>query len=423
MAAKGKKPSLAEVLSLLEQEFGPPPSSAREEDPLLDHLLVAVMARYTDIESARAIVRGLSERFLDFNEARVSPLYELEEILTPYVPAEQRRKAAWHLRMGMQDVYEGSHGLDLEPMREATPEEQRAFLKSLPNIPGGAAALIYQIALGEKRMAYGPLEEHLLKRLGMQPRSSTRQRVRAALEKKIKPGERARFAWLLGNAAHLYETEFDPEHPFCKLLVRVNARELIVREQERKREELRLAADEKRRKIEEERKRKAEERERVKREREEAKRRRQEEAKQKQAAAAAAKKAALAQQRADAAKARAAAAAEKKAAAAARKQAAETKRKEAAAKKKAAAAKKKAAAAKQKAAAKKKADAAKKKAAAAKKKAAKKRTTKKKTSAPKKAAARKTTKKTAKKPTGKKTTASRKAVKKTTTGKAPRRKR
>ena len=39
-----------------------------------------------------------------------------------------------------------------------------------------------------------------------------------------------RFAWLLGHAAHLFETDFDPKHPFCKLLVSVNARELVVHE-------------------------------------------------------------------------------------------------------------------------------------------------------------------------------------------------
>jgi hypothetical protein len=401
MAAKGKKPSIDEVLNLLEKQFGSPPSSARDEDPLLDHLLVAVMVTYADLDGARAIVRGISERFLDFNEARVSPLYELEAVLAPHVPKEQHRAAAWHLRMAMQDVYEGSHGLDLEPIRDATPEEQRAFIKHLPNIPGGAAALVYQIALGDKQLAYGPLEEHLLKRLGLQPRSTTRQRIRAALEKKVKAADRLRFAWLCGHGAHLYEQDFDPSHPFCKLLVRINARELLVREQERKREEARKAAEEKKRKLEEERQRKAEERERIKREKEEAKRARQEELKRKKAEA-------IAQKKAEAVKKKAAAA--KKKAAAAKKKAATAKKKAAAAKKKAAAAKKKAAAAKKKAASSR----------SAKKKSAKKKTAKKaaKKKAAKKAAKKKIARKAAKKVSKKKVSKKKAAKKKTAKKKA-----
>ena len=388
----GKKPTINEVLTLLEKQFGEPPLLETSDDPLMDHLLVAVLADYAGIDGAREIVRALSEQFLDFNEARVSPLFELEEVIAPWVKADRRREAANHLRYAMQDVWDGSHGQDLEPLRDAPPAEQRQFLKHLPNIPGGAAALIFQIATGDKRLAFGPNEEHLLKRLGMLPRSTTRERVRQAVERKVKPADRLRFAWLFGNGAHLFETDFDAKHPFCKLLVRVNARELVVREQERKREEARKKAEEKQRKLEEERQRKAEERERIKREKEEAKKQRKLEMEKRKAEAAAKKKAAAATKKAAAAKKKAAAAAKKKAAAA---------------KKKAAAAKKKAAAAKKKAAA-----AAKKKAAAAKKKAAKKKPAKKKAVKKKAAKKKPVKKKAAKKKVVKKKAAKKKAAKK-----------
>ena len=399
MAAKaGKKPTISEILKLLEKQFGNPPLLDQADDPLMDHLLVAVLADYAGIDGAKKIVKALSEQFLDFNEARVSPLFELEQVIAPWVKEDRRREAANHLRYALQDVWDGSHGHDLEPLRGAAPADQREFLKHLPNIPGGAAAIIFQIATGDKRLAFGPGEEHLLKSLGMLSRSTTQERIRQAVERKVKPADRLKFAWLFGNAAHLYETDFDPKHPFCKLLVRVNARELIVREQERKREEARKKAEERQRKIDEERQRKAEERERKKREKEEAKAKRKAEMEKRKAEAIAKKKAAAAKKKAAAAKKKAAAIAKKKAAAA--------KKKAAAVKKKAAAAKKKAAAAKKKAAV-----AAKKKAAAAKKKAA---ATKKKAAAKKKAVKKKAAKKAApKKPVSKKAkVAKKKAVKK-----------
>jgi hypothetical protein len=400
MAATTKKPSINEVLTLLQKQFGTAPRSERDEDPLLDHLLVATMVTYTDEAGARAIVRGVSERFLDFNEARVSPLYELEAVVADYVPKEQHRAAAWHLRMAMQDVWDGSHGLDLEPLRGASPERQREFLAHLPNIPGGAAAVVFQFALGEKELALGPLEEHLLKRLGLLPRSTTRLRLRKALEKQIKPADRYRFAWLFGHAANLYEEDFDPKHPFCKLLIRINARELVVREQERKREEARKIVEEKRRVIEEERQRKIDERERIKREKAEAVAKKKEEI-------ARAKAEAIAKRKAEAAK-KQAAAAKKKAAAVKTKASAIAKKKAAAAKKKGAAAKKKAAAAKKKAAKKptKKKPATKKAKKKPKKKAAPKKKVAKKKAAPKKKVAKK---KAAKKKAAKKKAAKKKA--------------
>ncbi|MCB9825096.1 MAG: hypothetical protein H6805_04625 [Planctomycetes bacterium] len=409
-AAPKKKPTLAEALDVLEGIFGAPPQPERIEDPLLDHLLVAVLTPHMGQPAARDALRALSGAFLDLNELRVCGLAEIEPFLSA-VPAASRRQAAWDLRMALQDVYDGTHGLDLEPLRGRAPEDMRKFLKTLPNIHGGAAALLFQAAAGDDVLAFGTLEEHLLTRLGMLPRASSRDRVRAALERQVKAKDRRRFAWLCGAAAHLYEVDFDPKHPFCDLLVRVNAKELAVREAERKREEARRLAEEKKRLAEEEKQRKAEERERAKAERERA---RLEAAAKRKAAAeakAAAKKAAEEKKRADAkaaaeakkAAAKAAVEAKKAAAKAAAeaKKAAEKAKREAA--KKAAAAKKEAA---KKAAAKK---AAKKK--AAKKKAAKKKTAKKtaaKKTASKKAPAKKAVKKTAAKKTSTKKTAAKK---------------
>ena len=271
-AAPKKKPTLAEALDVLEGIFGAPPQPERIEDPLLDHLLVAVLTPHMGQPAARDALRALSGAFLDLNELRVCGLAEIEPFLSA-VPAASRRQAAWDLRMALQDVYDGTHGLDLEPLRGRAPEDMRKFLKTLPNIHGGAAALLFQAAAGDDVLAFGTLEEHLLTRLGMLPRASSRDRVRAALERQVKAKDRRRFAWLCGAAAHLYEVDFDPKHPFCDLLVRVNAKELAVREAERKREEARRLAEEKKRLAEEEKQRKAEERERAKVEREHASKR------------------------------------------------------------------------------------------------------------------------------------------------------
>jgi hypothetical protein len=305
MAKVARKPSLDQALDVLEKLHGPALLAPRAEDPIIDHLVVAVLGRHAGLEKAREAVHALSDAFLDMNEVRVSPLYELEEVLKPFVPAGTSRAAAWDVRMALQDVYDTTHGLDLEPLRGRDPEDQRVFVKDLPNTPGGPAAIVFQVGLGEARLALGPRESHLLDRLGMLPRAGSPDRVRAAVERQVKPGQRMRFTWLTGASAHLFEKgELDPDHPFCQLLVATNARELVERERERKKEEARQKADEKRREQEEARRKKKEEAEAKKREKEEARRKA---ADAKKAAAAAAKAKAAAAAAAKKAKAKAAA--------------------------------------------------------------------------------------------------------------------
>ena len=321
-----RKPTLDGALAVLKKLAGTPAWAERPEDPLLDHLLVAVLGWHVDADSARAGVRALSRVFLDMNEARSSPLSELGEVLKPHVPAEKLRQVCWDVRMALQDVWDGVHSLDLEPLRGSDPEDARAYLKSLPNTPGGPAALLFQIALGKEHLALGPRERHLLSRLGLLPRANSAQRIRAAMEKKIKRDDRYLFAWVAGATAHLYESDWDPKHPFCKLLVDMKAKEVAERDRQRKKDEQRRKADEKKRLLEEARRLKKEEADRLKRERDAEKRRQLEERK---AAAAAKKKAA-----AEMAAAKKAEAARKKAEA---KKAAEASRKKADVEKKAAA--------------------------------------------------------------------------------------
>jgi len=246
----GKKPNLAEVLEVLDDLQGKPIHLERADDPLLDHLLVGVLALHAGAAKAKEALRALSAAYLDFNEVRVSGTGEIRTLLEPFVPVERLPQAAWDLRMALQDVYDTTHGLDLEPLRGRDPEDLRHFATKLPNTAGGPAALVFQLAVGEKSLALGPLEHRLLDRLGLLPRAATPVRVRQAVERLIKPGERTRFAWVTGASAHLFEKDFDIKHPFCRLLVECRAKELTERERAAKVAEARRKADEKRRAIE-----------------------------------------------------------------------------------------------------------------------------------------------------------------------------
>jgi endonuclease III len=248
-----KRLRLHEAIEVLEKEYGRPRGAEHDEDPLLDHLLVGVLTEWVDRERAQRAVRALSESFLDLNETRVSPLHELAEVLAPVfgsAAAEHVPPAALAFRTALQDVYDATHGLDLEPLRGREPEDVRKFLKELPHTMGGPAAAVVQRALGDEHLALTPPEARVLSRLGLLPRASTQARIRQSLEKQVKAPERLRFAWAFGSHASEVCHAKEPECERCLMLPHCPEGALIVRQRaiDRKRAEAKRLAEEKKKK-------------------------------------------------------------------------------------------------------------------------------------------------------------------------------
>jgi len=185
-----KRLRFPEVLSLLEKAYGKPRTADHPEAPLLDHLLIGVLTLWVDRERAVRALRALAESFLDLNEARVSPIAELTNVLHPFL-GSKAEEAAVGLRTALQDVYDGTHGLDLEPLRGREPDDLRKFVRGFSHTQGGPAAAVFQLALGNDRLALMPSEHRVLDRLRVLPQVATPNRVRVVLEKtrKVYPWE------------------------------------------------------------------------------------------------------------------------------------------------------------------------------------------------------------------------------------------
>ena len=244
-----KRLKLRELLDVLEKTYGKPRTAEHAEAPLLDHLLVGVLSAWVDREKAARSVRAISEAFLDLNEARVSPLAELTAVLHPWLGAKAP-EAALAARTALQDVFDGTHGLDLEPLRGREPDDLRKFLRELPHTMGGPAAAIFQLALGTEQLALMPAVHRVLDRLKLLPNAATPQKVRQALEKQVKPAVRLDFAWSVGSHAG----SVCPKVPLCETCMLLpncpfGDAEVKKRELERKKDEARRAADEKRKRL------------------------------------------------------------------------------------------------------------------------------------------------------------------------------
>lgn len=367
----------------------PVPSKGMEGVNLLEQGAVLVLMRHMTQNQAEQSVKSLKAAYEDWNEIRVAQSQEIASALRTssrkkgVALLRDRREVAMALKEYLQDVFQQTHHLDLEELREdeQSAGKTAASLKVL-GFPG-AAFLMYVAADGQFPV-HLPLVR-LMDRLDLIGRTTSLKKARAAIEPLIPKGKELDFTLAFHEILERWEDEEEPIYMTVKAL-----RETPYGMKTAKERETAIARAEAAARREEERIRKEEERERKKQEAEAKKRARELERKRK--------------------------AEEKKLAEAKAKAAAAEKKKQEAAKKKEEAAKKKAA---EKAAAAKKKEAEKKAAEAAKKKAAAKKAAAKKAASKKKAAKKPAAKKAAsKKPAAKKAPARKAAAKKATTKKA-----
>ena len=376
--------------------------SAEFTGTLLEAGMYAVLLGHLTANQSAKGVAGLRKAFPDYNETRVSQYQEIAEALAPKGKGLSRLAkylpAARGVKDFLQAVFQETHGLDLETLKE-DPVGIGRSISSVPTLGNALASyLLYMAEDGEMPILSGGVR--VLDRLGVMTRTSSVRKAREALEKVIPAKERLQVAYSLGVVVDRWCDSRKPTCWECALLDQCTFGQKVDKDykvqqerlaKQREKEEIRAAmlAEKEEARLAKEAEREARLRaatlKKITKERE-------------KAAKVAAKKAEIEKKRKDAERKKSA---EKKKAA--DKKVADRKKAEAA-KKKAAADKKKAAADKKKAAA-----AAKRKAAAAKKKAAKKTSKKKVTK--KKAAKKKVTKKAAKKKVTKKAT-KKKATKK-----------
>jgi endonuclease III len=361
-----KKSDIAsKLLAKVEPQY--PLPETLPDASLVQQGLYFALRRKLPADASKAALRKLTDSYADWNELRIAQAQEINGVLQL---GPKGVAVAREVREYLQEVFQRSHGMSLEFLRD-DPQSTQRFVSILPYIGMAMAHHLLYIA-GNGELPVTPPLVRVLDRLGLVSRTASIKKARASIEPLIPDGKELEFAYKFGEVASRW---CDARKPSCHQCVLVDDckfgkkafRDWKVQqermEQQRAREAARLAVLAKK---EEERLRKEAEKQRKKAEFEAARRAKDAE---RLAAVAARKQAAederLAKEQAkiDGQRKREAEAARKKAEEAARKQAAAKKKIEE--QKKAVAAKKKADAA---------AAAAKKKAAADKKSAPKKKT-------------------------------------------------
>jgi endonuclease III len=228
-------------------------------------LYAVLLRRLTPNEAADTLAR-LRRAYSDWNELRVSQAQEINE----HLALGPKGIAVCHdVREYLQEVFQRSHGMDLEFLREDAQATQR-FVSILPFIGMGGAHYLLWIA-GNRELPVTPALVRVLDRIGLISRTASVKKARTSIEPLVPDGRALEFAVKLGEIASRW---CDARKPACHLCVLVDEckfgkkafRDWKVQqerlEQQRARDAARLAVlqkkeDERRRKEDDKRKKKA----------------------------------------------------------------------------------------------------------------------------------------------------------------------
>jgi endonuclease III len=174
--------------------------SAEFEGTLLEAGMYTALLKELPESRAKSAISGLRKAFTDYNETRVSQYQEIAEALAPkgkglhrldkYLPAARSLKAF------LQAVFQETHGLDLEPMKD-DPVGIGRSISSVDSLGNALASyLLYQAEEGKMPVLSGSVR--VLDRLNVMTRTSSVRKAREALDKLIPAKERLAVSYALG---------------------------------------------------------------------------------------------------------------------------------------------------------------------------------------------------------------------------------
>jgi endonuclease III len=174
---------------------------------LLEQGLYAVLLRRLDAKQAEKVIDALRKAYVDWNELRVS---QAQEIAQHFRVGNLAKPVAEDIRSYLQEVFQRSHGLDLEFLRTDADAAKR-FASILPFIGMATAHYLMWLAGGGELPVTTSLMR-VLDRAGIAQRVSNVKKARAALAPLAPKGRELEFLMAMGEVASRWCL---PQSPLC----------------------------------------------------------------------------------------------------------------------------------------------------------------------------------------------------------------
>jgi endonuclease III len=185
---------------------------------LMHQGLYAILRRQLDHAHSVKVIELLKAGFVDWNELRVSQAQEIAVHLKPAGLGDKVIPVARDVREYLQEVFQRSHGLDLEFLRD-DPVASARFISILPFIGTATASYLMWIASGEE-LPVTPTLVRVLDRIGLMSREGgSMKKARAAIEPLVPENDRLGFVVKFGEIASRW---CDARKPACHSCVLVD---------------------------------------------------------------------------------------------------------------------------------------------------------------------------------------------------------
>lgn len=200
-----KSDHLAKLLQKIELRWNVP--TPLEGADLLVQGLYAVLRRRLDAKSATRSIELLSRAYTDWNELRVAQSQEIAAIIKV---GPQGLAVAGDARAYLQEIFQRSHGLDLEFLRNDA-EAIKRFTATLPFVGMGLAHYLLWLA-NPGELPVTTALGRVLDRMGLVARTSNAKKARAAIAPLVSSGGELDFVVRIGEVATRW---CDAKKPLC----------------------------------------------------------------------------------------------------------------------------------------------------------------------------------------------------------------
>lgn len=163
-------------------------------DPI-EQLVLGILARNTTEAKAQAVFARMKQEMVDLNELRVTPTYELADIIGknfPFALDKARRILA-----ALNEIRRQHDTLDLSMLAERGRRDARAYLDSLEGVDAGTAARVMLLCFDAHAIPVDELTVMVLRRAKAVDPDAEVGEVQSFLERNISAAECKHFVMLM----------------------------------------------------------------------------------------------------------------------------------------------------------------------------------------------------------------------------------
>jgi endonuclease III len=208
-----KQKTLDHVFTALKKRYDVPEPVQRS---VLEHLLYAVVREGTTHEKADKAFQNLKEKFVDWNEVRVSTVQELCDAMGPLPEVATR---AQRLIGILQEWFELTYSFDMEEVAKKGLKEGAKKISRLNDADDYSVAWVMQNGLGGHAIPLDGPSIRVLRRLGvLDGESESLESLRGTIEHFVPKVKGSAFVELLSQHADELCVEDHPKCGKCPLL-------------------------------------------------------------------------------------------------------------------------------------------------------------------------------------------------------------